>query len=121
MIFIDYKYVLLAIFIPLTLIQILLFNGTEVASYAAGLTGNEILDSLIGLLGYSLLFGAVGSASITAAIYALGIIQSPSKRIYPEIKPISKDELRSRILALNDPSNPWEIVEDGPYLLARWK
>ncbi len=120
MIFINYKYVLLAIFIPLTITLIFLFNGTEFV-YVSGLTESQSLDSMIGLLGYSLLFGAVGSASITAVIYALGIIQSPSKRLYPDIKPVSEDELKSRLLSLNNPSNPWEIVEDGPYLLARWK
>jgi hypothetical protein len=71
---------------------------------------------------FALGFGGVASLSIGAIIAALGIIEAPSKRLYPEVSPVSRDELERRLLSLNHPEGPWEIVKGEKCdFIARWK
>ncbi len=115
MLFVKFRYVLALLFIIFT-------AGFALAMKTGVFTAEEISIEPLGPLGSLVLFGIVAAASTASFIYAIGLFQIPSTRLYPHIRPVDESELRSRLLALNDPGKPWEIVEeDAGELLARWK
>lgn len=69
----------------------------------------------------SILFGLVFAASISSFVYAIGLLQIPAERLYPDVRPVSRSELVERLLSLNDPDKPWEVAVEGSDLVARWK
>ncbi len=104
------------------LILLLLSLAVPAAFVGLGLIDAETIS--IDPLGPALtliLFGLVSAASITSIIYAVGLFQIPSERLYPDVQPVSESELRERLLSLNDPDKPWEIVAEGEDMVARWK
>jgi len=73
-----------------------------------------LIAGLIGL--------AVASVSIYIMLYALGFFQYLGGKKLSPIPPVSKRELKNRILALNDPSKPYQIIEgEETDLIAEWK
>jgi len=119
--FVRKEVLFLVLFIPLLLLFAFLLNGAEFTYEADGESGVMRLDSPTSLLPFSALFGGVAALTLEAIAYAVGAVQSPSRRLYPDIQPVSREELVSRLMALNDPNKPWEIVEEDGNLVARWK
>lgn len=122
MIFVKPLKLFLLFFIVSTLLFALALHGASFTYTTDSEEGRITLDSPLLLGGFSAAFGAVAAGSFAAILYAAGIVESPSTRLYPEVKPVDKEELTRRLLALNNPNLPWEIVGGEKVdLMARWK
>jgi hypothetical protein len=72
---------------------------------------------IIGLLGL-----AIAGISLYVMLYALGFFQYLGGKKPSLIPPVSRQELEDRLLSLNDPSKPYQIVKgDEADLVAEWK
>jgi len=121
MIWMPYKTLFLILFLLFTPPLYFVFHGATLTKTVNDVTTEITLTKGQAFL-FSLVFGGVASISIGAIIAALGIVESPSKRLYPEIPPVSREELEKRLLSLNHPDRPWEIVRgDDCDFIARWK
>lgn len=122
MIWIKYRYLFLVLLIVFSGLLIPVFKGAKMEKTVDGRTEQIFLDKPHEYLGFSLLFGAVAALSLTGIMAAVGIVESPSDRLYPDIQPVSREELERRLLSLNNPKYPWEIVRGKESdFIARWK
>ncbi len=114
----------LILFVPSLVALASLLSGASFSYSTDSGEGVIVLDTLPEVLGFSALFGAVAAGSLEAVLYATGLVESPATRLYPGVPPVSRSELVSRLLSLNDPNLPWEVAEgeeEGVDLVARWK
>lgn len=122
MIFVKPLKPFLAIFIISTIALMFFFSNASFTYTVDSKEDRITLDSPLAVAGVSVVFGLVAAGSITAILYAVGVIESPSSRLYPEVKSVSREELIKRLLALNSPNLPWEIIKgEKTDLVARWK
>lgn len=65
---------------------------------------------------------AAGAAGIYATLYAMGFFQYLGGKRRSDIPPLSKEELMDKILALNNPSKPYQIRRGlETDLVAEWR
>ncbi len=110
MLWLKYKHLFLVLLILFASLLTPVFKGAKMQKTVNGRTEQVVLDKPHEYLGFSMIFGGVAAGVLTGILAALGIVESPSDRLYPEVPTVSKAELSRRLLSLNNEKYPWEIV-----------